>query len=92
MAANCRLAGAMSLRRTSWRILYINALGTRPNPVEAAQVVCSLPSGRSLDPVLEDFYLGINDEQQKQPLRLPTVSAEAGQSPEPDPCPCLDLG
>ncbi|MDO1582014.1 tetratricopeptide repeat protein [Rhizobium oryzicola] len=48
--------------------LYIYALGTRPNPVEAAKwYVLSRRAGLS-DPELEDFYLGINDDQQKQAI------------------------
>jgi TPR repeat protein len=48
--------------------LYINALGTRPDPVEAAKwYVLSRRAGLQ-DPELEDFYLGINDEQQKQAI------------------------
>jgi uncharacterized protein len=48
--------------------LYINALGTRPNPVEAAKwYVLSRRAGLA-DPVLEDFYLGINEDQQKQAI------------------------
>ncbi len=45
--------------------LYINAIGTRPDPVEAAKwYVLSRRAGlKDLD--LEDFYLGINEEQQK---------------------------
>ncbi|MGE7367696.1 tetratricopeptide repeat protein [Neorhizobium sp. NPDC001467] len=46
--------------------LYINALGTRPDPVEAAKwYVLSRRAGLP-DPVLEDFYLGINEEIQKK--------------------------
>lgn len=46
--------------------LYINALGTRPDPVEAAKwYVLSRRAGLP-DPVLEDFYLGINEEVQKK--------------------------
>ncbi|WP_337270273.1 tetratricopeptide repeat protein [Oryzifoliimicrobium ureilyticus] len=45
--------------------LYINALGTAPNPVEAAKwYVLSRRAGLP-DPSLEDFYLGIEDDQQK---------------------------
>ncbi len=45
--------------------LYINALGTKPDPVEAAKwYVLSRRAGLA-DPALEDFYLGINDDQQK---------------------------
>jgi TPR repeat protein len=48
--------------------LYIDALGTRPNPVEAAKwYVLSRRAGLQ-DPELEDFYLGINDEQQRQAI------------------------
>jgi TPR repeat protein len=45
--------------------LYINAIGTRPNPVEAAKwYVLSRRAGLK-DDDLEDFYLGIGPEQQK---------------------------
>ncbi|MBW8284468.1 MAG: sel1 repeat family protein [Rhizobium sp.] len=48
--------------------LYINALGTRPDPVEAAKwYVLSRRAGLK-DPVLEDFYLGLTDEEQKQAI------------------------
>ncbi|TNM62658.1 tetratricopeptide repeat protein [Aliirhizobium smilacinae] len=48
--------------------LYINALGTRPNPVEAAKwYVLSRRAGLQ-DAGLEDFYLGINEDQQKQAI------------------------
>ncbi len=48
--------------------LYIEALGTRPDPVEAAKwYVLSRRAGLQ-DPELEDFYLGINDDQQKQAI------------------------
>jgi TPR repeat protein len=48
--------------------LYINAIGTRPDPVEAAKwYVLSRRAGLS-DLGLEDFFLGINDEQQKQAI------------------------
>ncbi|MDQ0419049.1 TPR repeat protein [Peteryoungia aggregata LMG 23059] len=50
--------------------LYINALGTAPNPVEAAKwYVLSRRAGLT-DPALEDFYLGLNEEQQKQAIDL----------------------
>jgi TPR repeat protein len=46
--------------------LYINALGTRPDPVEAAKwYVLSRRAGLP-DPVLEDFYLGISEDVQKK--------------------------
>ncbi|MBX4907734.1 MULTISPECIES: tetratricopeptide repeat protein [Rhizobium] len=45
--------------------LYINAIGTPPNPIEAAKwYVLSRRAGLA-DPALEDFYLGIEDDQQK---------------------------
>ncbi|PYE41893.1 hypothetical protein DFI02_10821 [Rhizobium sp. PP-F2F-G20b] len=45
--------------------LYINAIGTRPNPVEAAKwYVLSRRAGLK-DDDLEDFYLGIGEAQQK---------------------------
>lgn len=48
--------------------LYVQALGTRPNPVEAAKwYVLSRRAGLK-DPALEDFYLGITDEQQKSAI------------------------
>lgn len=48
--------------------LYVNALGTRPDPVEAAKwYVLSRRAGLP-DPQLEDFYLGINEDQQKQAI------------------------
>jgi TPR repeat protein len=48
--------------------LYIQALGTRPDPVEAAKwYVLSRRAGMK-DLALEDFYLGLTDEQQKQAI------------------------
>jgi hypothetical protein len=48
--------------------LYINAIGTRPDPVEAAKwYVLSRRAGLK-DDALEDFYLGLNDTQQKSAL------------------------
>lgn len=48
--------------------LYINALGTGPDPVEAAKwYVLSRRAGLK-DPGLEDFYLGLTEEQQKQAI------------------------
>ena len=45
--------------------LYINAIGTPPNPIEAAKwYVLSRRAGLT-DPQLEDFYLGIEEDQQK---------------------------
>ena len=48
--------------------LYVNAIGTRPNPVEAAKwYVLSRRAGLK-DDALEDFYLGLNETQQKSAL------------------------
>ena len=48
--------------------LYVNALGTRPDPVEAAKwYVLSRRAGLK-DPVLEDFYLGLTDDEQKKAI------------------------
>ncbi|MBO3761878.1 tetratricopeptide repeat protein [Ciceribacter sp. L1K22] len=48
--------------------LYINALGTRPDPVEAAKwYVLSRRAGLT-DAGLEDFYLGLTEEQQKKAI------------------------
>ncbi len=49
--------------------LYINAIGTRPDPIEAAKwYVLSRRAGLA-DLGLEDFYLGIEDDQQKEAIR-----------------------
>lgn len=48
--------------------VYVAALGTRPDPVEAAKwYVLSRRAGLA-DPALEDFYLGLPDSQQKQAI------------------------
>ncbi|NRP69821.1 Secretory immunoglobulin A-binding protein EsiB [Ensifer psoraleae] len=48
--------------------LYVNAIGTRPDPVEAAKwYVLSRRAGLK-DDALEDFYLGLNERQQKSAL------------------------
>ncbi|MGV1872858.1 tetratricopeptide repeat protein [Agrobacterium rosae] len=48
--------------------LYIQALGTKPDPVEAAKwYVLSRRAGLK-DPGLEDFYLGIEEDQQKKAI------------------------
>ena len=45
--------------------LYINAIGTRPDPIEAAKwYIVSRRSGLE-DHVLEDFFQGLTDEEQK---------------------------
>ncbi len=45
--------------------LYIHAIGTKPDPVEAAKWFVLARRAGLNDPSLEDFYLGLNDEQQK---------------------------
>ena len=45
--------------------LYIHALGTRPDPVEAAKWFVLARRAGLNDPSLEDFYLGLTEEQQK---------------------------
>ncbi|MDX3929330.1 MAG: tetratricopeptide repeat protein [Shinella sp.] len=48
--------------------LYINAIGTRPDPIEAAKwFVLSRRAGLN-DPALEDFYLGLTDEEQRKAI------------------------
>ncbi|WP_234902598.1 tetratricopeptide repeat protein [Agrobacterium larrymoorei] len=48
--------------------LYIQALGTKPDPVEAAKwYVLSRRAGLK-DMALEDFYLGIDENQQRQAI------------------------
>lgn len=47
---------------------YVSALGTRPNPVEAAKwFILSRRAGLN-DPNLEDYYLGLPTDQQKQAI------------------------
>lgn len=49
--------------------LYINAIGTRPDPIEAAKwYILSRRAGMA-DLGLEDFYLGIEDDKQKEAMR-----------------------
>ena len=45
--------------------LYIHAIGTRPDPIEAAKWFVLARRAGLNDPSLEDFYLGLTDEQQK---------------------------
>lgn len=49
-------------------MLYVHAIGTRPDPVEAAKwYIISKRAGYD-DPSLEDFYLGLTAETQKQAI------------------------
>ncbi len=58
----------MSWRRTGCRISMSMRIGTRPDPVEAAKwYVLSRRAGLK-DDALEDFYLGLNEQQQKAAL------------------------
>jgi hypothetical protein len=64
---------------------YVGALGTRPDPVEAAKwYVLSRRAGLT-DPALEDFYLGLPDSQQKQAIdaanKYRTGQRKLGRSP-----------
>jgi TPR repeat protein len=45
--------------------LYINAIGTGPDPVEAAKWFILARRAGLDDPALEDFYLGLTDVEQK---------------------------
>lgn len=45
--------------------LYINAIGTGPDPVEAAKWFVLARRAGLDDAALEDFYLGLTDEEQK---------------------------
>lgn len=48
--------------------LYINAIGTRPDPVAAGRwYVLSRRAGYN-DPVLDDFFRGLTDEEQRQAI------------------------
>lgn len=48
--------------------VYVSALGTRPDPIEAAKwFILSRRAGLN-DPGLEDFYLGLPSAQQKQAI------------------------
>nr|WP_245409806.1 tetratricopeptide repeat protein [Pararhizobium haloflavum] len=48
--------------------LYIEAIGTRPDPVEAGKwYVLSRRAGLN-DPVLQDFFRGLTDEEQRQAI------------------------
>lgn len=50
--------------------LLINAIGTRPDPVEAAKWYVISRRAGMVDPELEDFFLGIEDDQQKKAVEL----------------------
>ncbi len=45
--------------------LYIHAIGTKPDPIEAAKWFVLARRAGLNDPSLEDFYLGLTDAQQK---------------------------
>lgn len=52
--------------RNKLALLYVNAIGTRPDPVEAGKwYVLSRRAGLA-DPDLEDFFLGISEETQQK--------------------------
>lgn len=50
--------------------LLINAIGTRPDPVEAAKWYVISRRAGLVDEELEDFFLGIEDDQQKKAIEL----------------------
>ncbi|TWD54104.1 hypothetical protein FB480_10310 [Agrobacterium vitis] len=81
--------------------VYVAALGTRPDPVEAAKwFILSRRAGLN-DPSLEDFYLGLPTAQQKQAIEAANkyrvghksaqVQAPASKNkvpaPKPEPAP-----
>lgn len=45
--------------------LYIHALGTKPDAIQAAKWFVLARRAGLNDPLLEDFYLGLNEDQQK---------------------------
>lgn len=47
-------------------LLYVNAIGTRPDPVEAVKWYMLSRRAGLADDDLEDFYLGVSDEIQKK--------------------------
>ncbi|NGO62257.1 sel1 repeat family protein [Rhizobium daejeonense] len=66
LSISARRGNAVAQNRLSH--LYINALGTKPDPIEAAKwYVLSRRAGLK-DPALEDFYLGLTDEEQKKAI------------------------
>ncbi|GLR51359.1 sel1 repeat family protein [Shinella yambaruensis] len=57
--------GGNAVAQSKLAQLYIHAIGTRPDPVEAAKWFVLARRAGLNDPSLEDFYLGLSDAQQK---------------------------
>lgn len=49
--------------------LYVNAIGTRPDPAEAAKWYLLSQRAGLPDAALDDFYLGIEEGTQKEAMR-----------------------
>ena len=56
---------ALDLAQSKLAQLYIHGIGTKSDPVEAAKWFVLARRAGLNDPSLEDFYLGLNDQQQK---------------------------
>jgi len=57
--------GGNAVAQSKLAQLYIHAIGTKPDPIEAAKWFVLARRAGLNDPSLEDFYLGLSDEQQK---------------------------
>lgn len=57
--------GGNAVAQSKLAQLYINAIGTKQDPIEAAKWFVLARRAGLNDPLLEDFYLGLSDEQQK---------------------------
>lgn len=57
--------GGNAVAQSKLAQLYIHGIGTRSDPVEAAKWFVLARRAGLNDPSLEDFYLGLNDQQQK---------------------------
>jgi uncharacterized protein len=57
--------GGNAVAQSKLAQLYIHAIGTKSNPIEAAKWFVLARRAGLNDPSLEDFYLGLSDDQQK---------------------------
>ena len=57
--------GGNAVAQSKLAQLYVHAIGTKADPVEAAKWFVLARRAGLNDPSLEDFYLGLSDEQQK---------------------------
>ncbi|MGX5719645.1 SEL1-like repeat protein [Shinella zoogloeoides] len=57
--------GGNAVAQSKLAQLYIHGIGTKSDPVEAAKWFVLARRAGLNDPSLEDFYLGLNDQQQK---------------------------